>query len=204
MRIFISFLWSMLLVCVLFNSVSAEVAIGRKVPNFHFDDSTGKRHSLDEFTGRFLVLEWFNYECPFVKKHYNSQNMQKLQSTYTAKGVTWISVNSSAEGKQGYLTAEAAEMERKSRGVRSSFVALDPKGELGRLFSAKTTPHMFVIGPDATLLYAGAIDDNSSTKEESVASAKNYVAAALDEALSAKPVTMPETKPYGCGVKYEG
>ena len=157
---------------------------------------------LASFAGKFVVLEWLNHGCPFVKKHYGGGNMQALQKEYTAKGVVWLSIISSAPGKQGHSTAEQANAATKEQGAQPTVVLLDESGAVGHLYDATTTPDMFVIDPSGTLIYAGAIDDQPSFDPETRRNAKNYVRAALDEAMAGKPVTTPATKSYGCGVKY--
>ncbi len=180
----------------------ADAVVGQQAPGFSLKDSTGQARSLSEFAGKYVVLEWFNPDCPFVRKHYGSGNMQRLQETYTGKGVAWLSINSAAENKQGRMTPEQAQAFIKDRGAFSTAVLLDWDGSVGRLYGAKTTPHMFVIDPQGKLIYAGAIDDKPSIEVEDVKTAKNYVAQALNESMSGKSVSVPETKSYGCSVKY--
>jgi peroxiredoxin len=180
----------------------AAAVAGQPAPDFTLTDTAGKSHSLAGSKGKFVVLEWVNYDCPFVGKHYRSGHMQSLQKTYTGKGVVWLQVSSSAPGKQGaYDAARAAALSRE-KGAASTAYLLDPAGTVGRLYGAKTTPHMFVIDPKGTVIYAGGIDDTPSTDVEDIARAKNYVSAALDEALAGKPVTVISSQPYGCSVKY--
>ncbi len=176
--------------------------VGQPAPAFSLEDSTGKSRSLAEFKGKTVVLEWVNFDCPFVKKHYGSGNMQKLQKTYTGKGVVWLSINSSAAGKEGHLTAATAEPALRERGAAPSALLLDGAGRVGRLYGAKTTPHMFVIDAQGTLVYAGAIDDTPSTDQADIAKAHNYLAAAVDAVLAGKPVATASSQPYGCSVKY--
>jgi hypothetical protein len=180
----------------------SEVAIGRPAPDFEGTASDGKSYRLSEYRGNYVVLEWYNTGCPFVKKHYDSGNMQRLQQKYALKGVIWFSIVSSAPGKQGYLTATAAEQDRGRRGMKSIATLLDPQGKLGRLYEAKTTPHMFIIDPQGVLIYKGAIDDRNSTDMSDISGAKNFVELALEEALAGKSVSRPSTRPYGCSVKY--
>ncbi len=148
------------------------------------------------------MLEWVNFGCPFVKKHYGSENMQKLQKEFVDKGVVWLSICSSAPGKQGNETPEAAKKGLAKFGSDASAYLVDQDGEVGKLYKARTTPQMFVVNPEGVLIYAGAIDDKPTPKPETVAGAKNFVKAALNEATSGKPVSVPSTKPYGCSVKY--
>lgn len=183
-----------------FNALAIES--GQPAPEFAAHTSDGKEVKLADYKGKTVVLEWLNYGCPFVKKHYNGKNMQALQKDYTAKGVVWLSVVSSAEGKQGYGTPAEAEKERKAHGSKATAVILDPKGELGKLYGAQTTPHMFVIDPKGTLAYQGAIDDKPSADAASLKGAKNYVREALDAELAGRAPATAQTKSYGCGVKY--
>lgn len=176
--------------------------IGTKAPDFTLTDVMGKTHSLKDYAGKVVVLEWINYDCPFVKKHYNSGNMQKLQKKYTDQGVVWLAINSSAEGKQGNF--DNKEILKRSKAHKTNFSAYlkDADGKVGKLYAAKTTPHMFVINKEGDLVYAGAIDDIRSTKTADVDKANNHVVAALDAVLAGKVVKLTSTKPYGCSVKY--
>ena len=182
--------------------VFASAVVGETAPAFTLPDSNGKARSLGDFQGKVVVLEWWNPECPFVGKHYGSGNMQRLQREWTAKGVVWLTVNSSAAGQQGYVDGAKANALVKERGAASTAVLLDHDGKVGRAYGAKTTPHLFVIDGKGTLVYAGGIDDKPSTDQADIATAKNYVAAALAEVTAGKPVTKPSTQSYGCGVKY--
>src|SRR4051794_35077766 len=180
----------------------AEPKPGDQAPDFTGTDSNGKTHKLSDFKGKYVVLEWTNSGCPFTVKHYVNGNMQKLQKDWTGKGVTWLTVLSSAPGKQGYKTAAEENSYLKEKNASPTAVLLDPSGEIGHLYGAKTTPHMFVIDPNGKVVYAGAIDDKPSTDEGDNASARNYVTAALSEAMAGKPVSQANTTPYGCSVKY--
>lgn len=180
---------------------SHAVNPGDAAPAFTLADVEGKAHSLADHAGKIVVLEWTNYECPFVKKHYDSKNMQKLQKTYTDKGVVWLSVCSSAAGKQGNFTQDVWR-ERMAKGGVSTPVLLDPDGAVGKAYGAKTTPHMFVVDAAGKIAYAGAIDDNPSFDPKTIEGARNFVAAALDALLQGKPVEAASSKPYGCSVKY--
>jgi len=180
----------------------ASAVVGKSAPAFSLTDMDGKTVKLSDFKGKFVVLEWVNFDCPFVRKHYGSENMQQLQKTYTGKDVVWISICSSAPGKQGHLTGNEAKEATAERGASPTEFLLDPKGVTGKAYGAKTTPHMFVIDPKGKLLYNGAIDDTPSTKVADIPNSKNYVVAALDAALAGKPVENATTKPYGCSVKY--
>jgi peroxiredoxin len=182
--------------------LAAQAVVGQPAPAFSLPDSKGGTQSLGSFKGKLVVLEWVNPDCPFVQKHYGSGNMQKLQKTYAAKGIAWLTIDSSAPGKQGHLDPSAAEAFIKEKAASPTALLLDPQGKVGRAYGAKTTPHMFVIDASGRLIYNGAIDDKPSTDPADVATATNYVRAALDEALSGKPVTTATTQPYGCSVKY--
>lgn len=181
---------------------SESPRVGTAAPPFSVADAKGKTHSLAEYKGKWVVLEWFNPECPFVKKHYGSGNMQKLQQEYADKGVVWLSVDSSAAGKEGNLTAETAAKTVSDWKMTSTTLLLDSDGKTGQAYGAKNTPHMFVINPEGKIVYEGAIDSKPTANPSDIASATNYVKAALDESLAGKPVTNPTTKPYGCSVKY--
>ena len=175
---------------------------GEEAPTFTLTDSKGTSQSLSDFRGKFVVLEWLNHDCPFVKKHYGSGNMQKLQKEYTAKGVVWLSIISSAPGKQGHRTGPQADADTKDKNASPTAVLLDPAGEVGQKYGAKTTPHMFVLDKEGKVIYAGAIDSINSTNPADVAKAENHIRQTLDAALAGKPVPTPSTKPYGCSVKY--
>ena len=180
----------------------AAAVVGQAAPAFTLTDVQGKSHSLDTLMGKWVVLEWVNYDCPFVQKHYKSGNMQALQTEYTGKGVVWLSVNSSAPGKQGNFTTAEIEAKGRERKVAYSAYLLDTDGKVGRAYDAKTTPHMYVIDPTGKLVYAGGIDDKPSTDLADVKTANNYVRAALDAAMAGKPVAVTNSQPYGCSVKY--
>ena len=180
----------------------AASAVGKPAPDFSAVDWNSQTRSLKEFRGKFVVLEWFNPDCPFVRKHYGTGNMQALQQTWTEKGVVWLSVNSSAPGKQGHVIPQQAKAFVEQRGAAPTTVLLDPAGALGRLYGAKTTPHLFVVNPEGVLVYAGAIDDTPSADPDDVPAAMNYVQRALEEAMAGEPVSVASTQPYGCSVKY--
>ncbi len=191
-----------LLVLGLNLSAFAAVEPGEVAPDFTLTDSKGTSHKLSDFRGKLVVLEWLNHECPFVKKHYSGGNMQKLQQEYTAKGVVWLSIISSAPGKQGHRTGPQADADTKDKNAAPTAVLLDPSGEVGKKYDAKTTPEMFVLDKEGKILYAGAIDSIKSTDSADIAKAENHVRQALDAALAGQPVPTPKTKPYGCSVKY--
>jgi peroxiredoxin len=180
----------------------AAAVVGDSAPSFTLTDTNGQTHSLADLKGKTVVLEWWNCECPFVGKHYGSGNMQKLQKEWKAKGVVWLTVSSSAPGKQGYVDAAKANAWMKERGAAPSAVLLDHDGKVGRAYGAKTTPHMFVVDPTGKVVYAGGIDDKPSTDQADIATAKNFVSAALAEVTAGKRVTMSISQPYGCSVKY--
>jgi len=183
-------------------AVQAEVETGKPAPDFTLTDTNGKSLTLAEHKGKYVVLEWFNYDCPFVVKHYSGGNMQKLQNEYTGKDVVWLSINSSAEGNEGYYSPEDTNTMAAERGVKSTALLLDADGKVGHLYGAKTTPHMFVIDPNGMVIYQGAIDDKASVDVDDIPTSKNYVQTALDAAMAGKPVADATTKAYGCSVKY--
>ena len=184
------------------NTAPASAMIGQPAPNFTLQGGDGKSHSLADYKGKFVVLEWTNPNCPFVHKFYDSGAMQKLQKKETAKGVVWLRINSSAIGKTDYQTASDLASYEKKNHVASTASLLDPDGQVGHTYGARTTPHMFVINPKGVLIYAGGIDNKPSPNPADIATAKNYVTAALSEAMAGKPVTTPTAQPYGCSVKY--
>lgn len=180
----------------------AAAKVGEPAPAFTLTGSDGKSYSLAGFKGKYVVLEWTNHECPFVKKHYHSGNMQAQQKELTGKGVVWLSVISSAPGKQGHVDAAGASALTQARGAAPTAVLLDPSGEAGRQYGAKTTPHMYIVAPDGRLIYMGGIDSVPSADPDDIAGATPYVKLALAEAMAGKPVGNASTKPYGCSVKY--
>lgn len=190
------------LTLLLSSSGFAEVTVGAAAPKFSEVDHAGKTHSLDTHKGKWVVLEWYNEGCPYVKKHYGSKNMQSLQQKYTGKGVVWLTVATSAEGQQGYVPPKEAAQKRTAAGMNSSALLLDADGTMGRAYDAKTTPHMFVIDPKGIVVYAGAIDNNDSADPAKIPTSTNYVSSALDAALAGKPIAVASSKPYGCSVKY--
>jgi peroxiredoxin len=188
---------------VLLMSVSALAAqVGSPAPNFQGIDSNGHPQTLAQYRGKLVVLEWHNQGCPYVKKHYGSGNMQRLQKQWKEKGVVWLTIISSAVGHEGYVTANQENAYLKEKSATPTAAILDAKGTIGRLYGAKTTPHMFVINAKGILVYNGAIDDKESTEMADAAGARNYVSEALNELLAGKPVKIATTRPYGCGVKY--
>ncbi|MGA2687408.1 MAG: redoxin domain-containing protein [Candidatus Korobacteraceae bacterium] len=183
-------------------SAAWAARVGEAAPDFTATDSNGEVHKLSEYQGKYVVLEWTNRGCPYTQKHYSSGNMQRLQREWTGRGVIWLTVASSAPGKQGYVTGSEENAYLKQANAAPTAVLLDPAGTLGHLYDAKTTPDIFIISPKGTLIYSGAIDDRPSTDVADVNGAKNYVSLALDEATADKPVSNPTTRPYGCSVKY--
>jgi hypothetical protein len=181
---------------------AASAKVGEPAPDFTAKDLQGKERRLSEFKGKMVVLEWHNQGCPFVKKHYGSGNMQKLQKDLTGQGVVWLTLISSAPGKQGFVTPAEEEAYLKEQKASPSAVLLDSDGKVGHLYGAKTTPHMFLVDAKGVLVYDGAIDDNASAVAEDVEGAKNYVLAAFHETKAGKAVSVSTTAPYGCSVKY--
>lgn len=178
------------------------VKVGDAAPDFALTDATGMPWTLSDFKGKYVVLEWTNFGCPFVKKFYSNGDMQALQAKYTDKEVVWLSICSSAPGKQGHCTAEEVGKLVADQKVAGSAYLTDEDGKVGKLYGAKTTPHIFIIDPDQTLIYQGAIDSIRSTDSADIAKAENYVSKTLDTAMAGGPVDPASTKSYGCGVKY--
>ena len=183
-------------------TAQATPQIGKPAPEFSAVDSNGKAVKLSDYRGKIVVLEWTNDGCPYVQKHYGSGNMQELQKDETAKGIVWLSIISSARGEQGYVEGAEANALTQSRGAAPTAVLLDPDGKVGHLYDARTTPHMFIVNGEGTLVYMGGIDNKPTTNLADIKTAKNYVRAALDEVMAGKPVTDAVTRPYGCSVKY--
>jgi peroxiredoxin len=177
---------------------NAVATPGQPAPDFKATDSNGKPVSLSSFKGKHVVLEWTNPECPFVQKHYGSGNMQSLQKTYTGKDVVWLSVST---GEKPSAAPELNAWLKEGKATPTALV-MDSDTKIGRLYGAKTTPHMYIVDPKGKLVYAGAIDDKRGTNPDEIKTAKNFVKTALDETLAGKPVTTASTQPYGCNVKY--
>lgn len=175
---------------------------GDAAPAFTVKNVKGEEVSLAKQKGKVVVLEWVNYECPFVKKHYGSGNIPKLQEKYTGKDVVWITVNSAAEGQQGYLPADELAARSEKEGNKASQIVLDTDGAIGKAYGAKTTPQLVVIDKEGKLAYNGAIDSKATTEAADIASADSYISLALDAVLAGKTVDKAKTQPYGCGVKY--
>lgn len=180
----------------------SKAQVGQAAPAFTLKDVEGKSHSLSSFKGKYVVLEWTNHQCPYVVKHYASGNMQKLQKWAKEKGVVWLTILSSAPGKQGYLEPSQAKQLMKEQGFASAAYLFDTDGKVGKAYGARTTPHMYVIDPKGTLIYMGAIDDKPTANQADIPGARNHVVKALEEAMAGKPVSVPSTQPYGCSVKY--
>ena len=180
----------------------AEIPVGKAAPTFSLSDVNGKPVSLADYRGKTVVLEWNNPECPTVKKHYDSGNMQKTQAAAAADGIVWLTVNSSGEGNQGHMTPAEAKAFAASQQSRRTSYLLDPDGAVGKSYGAKTTPHLYVVNASGTLVYNGGIDDKPTQDPADIATARNHVLAALAEVKAGKPVSVPTSKPYGCSVKY--
>ncbi|HEX4086089.1 MAG TPA: thioredoxin family protein [Chthoniobacteraceae bacterium] len=180
----------------------AEPVPGDSAPNFTLTDLQGHKHSLDDYKGKYVVLEWNNPECPFVHKHYDSGNMPRLQQEERAKGVVWLTINSAATGRQGDLSSDQIEKFLQDNHADPTAYLRDPKGTVGHLYGAKTTPDMYVINPEGKLIYEGGIDNKPTPDPADIPGATNYVRAALDEAMAGKPVAVATSRPYGCNVKY--
>jgi hypothetical protein len=184
------------------SDTKATAAIDKPAPDFDLKGIDGKTYDLTEYAGKYVVLEWNNFDCPFVKKHYNSDNMPALQKKYVEEGVVWLTICSSAPGKQGYYDDADLKKMTEASGWAGTAYLRDPTGVVGREYGAKTTPQMFVIDPKGVLVYAGAIDDKPSTDTADLKGATNYVQASLDAAMGGKPITTASTTSYGCSVKY--
>jgi peroxiredoxin len=181
---------------------TATPSIGQPAPSFRATDVAGKQVSLGDFKGKYVVLEWNNPGCPFVQKHYDSGNMQSLQKRFGAENVAWLSVNSTNESSSDYMPPAKLAAWFKQHNATPAAVLMDTKGEVGKAFGAKVTPHLYVIDPTGTLVYAGAIDDKRSTNPADVKTATNYVVAALTETKAGKPVAKSTSQAYGCTIKY--
>jgi peroxiredoxin len=184
------------------SGLAAAPAVGESAPDFVGTDSKGGEIRLSDFAGEVVVLEWTNHDCPYVRKHYGTGNMQALQKRATERGVVWLSVISSAPGKQGHVSAAEANRLTEDRDASPTAVILDPDGTIGRLYAARTTPHMFIVDESGALVFAGGIDDQPSSRPDTVNGARNYVDAALGELLDGRSVSITTSRPYGCSVKY--
>ena len=181
---------------------NANATIGQPAPNFRATDVAGKQVSLADYKGKYVVLEWNNPGCPFVQKHYDSGNMQSLQKRFGAENVAWLAINSTSEGSSDYMAPAKLAAWFEQHNAAPTAVLMDTKGDVGRAFGAKVTPHMYVIDPNGTLVYAGAIDDKRSANVADVKTASNYVVTALTEAKAGKPVSKAASQAYGCTIKY--
>jgi peroxiredoxin len=198
----ISRFFFIIIVVFMMASAGQALELGQAAPDFTLPDTEGKTHKLADLRGKFVVLEWINYDCPFVVKHYKSGNMQSLQKKYTEQDVVWFSVCSSAPGKQGHFPIDKIKSMKKEKEAAYSAYLIDASGDVGRAYDAKTTPHMYIINPEGILIYAGGIDDKPSTDLKDIKTANNYVSTMMDDALAGKEVQPLSTKPYGCSVKY--
>ena len=181
---------------------AGEAKVGNAAPDFTLADTNGNSVTLSDYNGKYVVLEWINYDCPFVAKHYDAKNMQGLQDKYREQGVVWLAVNSSAEGKQGQFSNEEIHKRLKKHASTVDAYLLDGNGEVGRTYGATHTPHMYIINPEGTLIYMGAIDSINSANIADIPKADNYVVMALDAAFAGNEVPVEMTRAYGCTVKY--
>jgi hypothetical protein len=181
----------------------AAPAVGQKAPDFVAVDTAGKQHRLSDFAGKFVVLEWTNPGCPFVRKHYGSGNMPATQKAATEKGVVWLAVNSTERAAGDYLKPAALDAWMKEQSAAPTAVLMDEDGVIGRAYAARTTPHLYIIDPKGVLVYAGGIDSIASSRTEDIKTATNYVNQALGEAFGGKPISAATTRPYGCSIKYK-
>lgn len=195
-------LFALAAMAVIAAPAAAAPIVGQPAPNFRVADTDGKPVTLSDFRGKTVVLEWSNPDCPFVKKHYGSGNMQKAQAAAARDGVVWLTINSSAVGKQGHMTGAQAKSFVASAKARPNAYLLDPRGVVGKLYDAKTTPHMFIVNKAGTLVYAGGIDDKPTPNPADISGARNHVLAALTELKTGKAVSVKTSRPYGCSVKY--
>ncbi|MDM0122232.1 thioredoxin family protein [Variovorax arabinosiphilus] len=181
----------------------AAPAVGQKAPDFVAMDTRGKQHQLSDFAGKYVVLEWTNPGCPFVRKHYGSGNMPATQKAATAKGVVWLAINSTERAASDYLQPAALDSWMKTQSAAPTAVLMDEDGTIGQAYGARTTPHIFIIDPKGTLVYAGGIDSIPSARPDDIKTATNYVNQALGEAFGGRPVSAAATRPYGCSIKYK-
>ncbi|TLU67228.1 redoxin domain-containing protein [Thalassotalea litorea] len=184
-------------------SVHANVKVDQPAPDFELVNEAGNTVKLSDYQGKYVVLEWTNHLCPYVQKHYDSGNMPQLQSKYTQKDVIWLQVISSAEGKQGHVDAEKAMALNAERKASPTHILFDSEGEVGKLYRAKTTPHMYIINPEGDLKYAGAIDSIKSANPADIDKATNYLDVSLTSLMAGEEIENKLTAPYGCSVKYK-
>lgn len=205
MKFFSAALPALVVGCLMASTgAQANVSVGQAAPGFSAKDTSGKVQSLSDYKGRYVVLEWVNPGCPYVRKHYDSTNMQGTQKDAVAKGAVWLSVSSTAADAGDYKPPAALAEWMKSQGAAPTATLMDADGKIGRAYGARTTPHMYVIDPAGKLVYAGAIDSKPTANKGDIQTATNYVKQALDESLAGKPVSRATTQPYGCSVKYSG
>lgn len=181
---------------------SGTATVDLPAPDFTLTSTAGERHSLSDFAGKYVILEWINFDCPFVQKHYRSGNMQEIQKKYREEGAVWLTICSSAPGKQGFFEGQALVDRIKKENWMGDAYLIDSDGKVGKMYAAKTTPHMYIIDPDGVLLYTGAIDDTPSTKQEDILKSTNYVVEAMTASMAGEEVDPSYTKAYGCSVKY--
>jgi peroxiredoxin len=203
LRIFKALCLSLSIFLLAPSALSETAAVGKPAPTMSLQNALGQTVSLSQFSGKVVVLEWFNQNCPFVKKFYANRDMQVFQKAAREKGAVWLTINSSAEGKQGYIAPQDAQSFAQEQGLDPASLLLDPEGSVGRSFGARTTPHMFVVDQKGALAYAGAIDSNPSTRSGDIASSTNYVMQAVDALLQGRTPSPASTDSYGCSVKYK-
>lgn len=185
------------------SNAAAAPAVGQQAPDFVAVDTSGAKHKLSDFAGKFVVLEWTNPGCPFVRKHYGSGNMPATQKAATDKGVVWLAINSTERAATDYLKPDALDAWMRSQKAAPTAVLMDEDGLIGQVYGARTTPHIFIIDPKGTLVYAGGIDSIASARADDIKTATNYVNQALGEAFGGKPISAASTRPYGCSIKYK-
>lgn len=193
----------MLLLSVNLSIASETAKIEEDAPLFTLKDAYGKIHNLSDYEGSWVILEWISFDCPFVKKHYSKGNMQSLQQKYTDQDVVWLSICSSAEGKQGNFANKEIINRISSLKANMSAYLIDESGKVGKMYEAKTTPHMYIIDPDGKLIYMGAIDDTRSANPEDIKTSKNYITEVMDAVLNGEDAPIKTSVPYGCSVKYK-
>ena len=181
----------------------AAPTVGQAAPDFTLSDASGKPVKLSDFRGKFVVLEWTNPGCPYVRKHYNSGNMAATQKEATDKGAVWLSINSTEKSAYDYMEPAKLVAWQKERKLHASAVLMDEEGTAGRAYGARTTPHMYIVDPKGQLVYAGGIDSIPSSNSDDIKKAVNYVRQGLGEALAGKPISAAATRPYGCSIKYK-
>ena len=194
---------SCLVAGTLATTAHATAVVGQPAPDFTAVDTSGKSHKLSDFKGKMVVLEWVNPGCPFVRKHYNSANMPGLQKEFTAKNVVWLSVNSTEKAASDYLPPAQLAAWMKEKSSASTATLMDEEGRIGKAYGARTTPHMYIVNPQGTLVYAGGIDSIPSARADDIKTATNFVRQGLNEALAGKQVSTATAQPYGCTIKYK-